>query len=364
MRMRGKESLMNVPPQTALVFAAQAGDQKAFETLVNTYRRELLVHCYRMLGSLSDAEDLVQETLLRAWEKRAPLSSPQSYRAWLYRIATNLCLNWLRSVSRRSLPSDLSPPSKPGDISPLSKLSSSVPSPLQEPVWLEPFPDELLVDPQGDPEDQALRHEQISLAFLVALQHLTPAQRAVLLLREVLEWPASEVASWLDLSVAAVNSALQRARQALHQRSQENGSETPVAQPRPQVQHLLDRYMSLWQQADVPGLVALLREDAWLTMPPIPAWVAGRTDIATLLQLRIFPPGRQWRLRPSRANGSPAFGMYRREAGEDSYQLSSLWVLGVEGEQIGNIVVFLDVASFTAFGLPSSIEGEAEGQSA
>ena len=347
--------MINVPSQTALVLAAQAGDQAAFETLVGAYRRELLVHCYRMLGSLSDAEDLVQETLLRAWEKRATLTNPEAYRAWLYRIATNLCLNRLRGVSRRSLPSEMYPPSNP---------SSPAPKRVQEPVWLEPFPDELLVDQQSNPEDQALQQEQISLAFLVALQHLTPAQRAVLLLREVLEWPAVEVAEWLDLSVPAVNSALQRARQTLHQRSQENGSETPVAQPRPQFQHLLDRYMTLWRQADVPGLAALLREDAWLTMPPLPAWIAGRADIATLLQLWVFLPRRQWLLLPTRANGSPAFGVYRREAGEDGYQLSSLWVLGMEGEQIGNIVVFLDVASFTAFGLPSTIEGEAGGPSA
>ena len=337
------------------MLAAQAGDQQAFETLVNAYRRELLVHCYRMLGSFSDAEDLVQETLLRAWEKRATLTSPESYRAWLYRIATNLCLNRLRSVSRRSLPSDISPPSDP---------SSPAPPRVQEPVWLEPFPDDLLVDPQSDPEDQAVRQEQISLAFLVALQHLTPAQRAVLLLREVLEWPAVEVAEWLDLSVPAVNSVLQRARQTLQQRSQANGSETPVAQPRPQLQNLLERYITLWQQADVPGLVALLREDAWLTMPPLPFWVQGRTAIATLLQLRIFTPDKQWRLKPVRANGCPAFALYRRDVGEDGYQLSGLWVLGVEGEQIGSIVVFLDVASFTAFGLPSTIEGETRGQEA
>jgi RNA polymerase sigma-70 factor (ECF subfamily) len=346
---------METPTQTTLVLAAQAGDQAAFETLVNAYRRELLVHGYRMLGSFSDAEDLVQETLLRAWEKRATLTSPESYRAWLYRIATNLCLNRLRSVSRRSLPSDISPPSDP---------SSPAPSRIEEPVWLEPFPDDLLVDPQSDPEAQALRQEQISLAFLVALQHLTPAQRAVLLLREVLEWKAAEVAEWLDLSVPAVNSALQRARQTLHQRYKENGSETLVAPPRPPLQHLLDRYLTLWQQADVPGLVALLREDAWLTMPPLPFWVQGRTAIATLFELRIFTPGKQWRLVPTRANGCPAFGLYRCEGGEDTYQLSSLWVLGVEGEQISSIVVFLDVASFTAFGLPSTIEGEAGDQSA
>ncbi len=355
---------MNIPPQTTLVLAAQTGNQEAFETLVGVYRRELLVHCYRMLGSLSDAEDLVQETLLRAWEKRATLTSPQSYRAWLYRIATNLCLNRLRSVSRRSLPSDLSLPSKPGDISPLSKPGGSAQSSLQEPIWLEPFPDELLIDQHSNPEDQALRHEQISLAFLVALQHLTPIQRAVLLLREVLGWKAAEVAQWLDLSVPAVNSALQRARQTLQQRYQANGSETSVVQLRPQLQDLLARYMTLWQQEDVPGLVALLREDAWLTMPPLPAWVAGRTDIATLLQLRVFIPGRQWRLQPTHANGCPAFGVYRRDVGEDDYHLSNLWVLGVAGEQISNLVVFLDVTSFTAFGLPSTIEGETGDQEA
>jgi RNA polymerase sigma-70 factor (ECF subfamily) len=338
---------METPTQTTLVLAAQAGDQKAFEALVGAYRRELLVHCYRMLGSLSDAEDLLQEILLRAWEKRATLTSPQSYRAWLYRIATNLCLNRLKRAPRRFLPSETHPPSNP---------SSSAPPALQEPIWLEPFPDELLVDPQNDPEDLMLHQEQIRLAFLVALQHLTPAQRAVLLLREVLEWPASEVAEWLELSVPAVNSALQRARQTLRQHSQANASETPVALSRPQQQNLLDRYIALWQRADVPGLVALLREDAWLSMPPIPMWVQGRTDIATLLSLRVLTPGKQWQLLPTRANGCPAFGLYRRESGEDGYQRSGLWVLELEGDQIASIVVFLDVSSFTAFGLPSIIE--------
>ncbi len=356
--------MTNVLPQTALVLAAQAGDQVAFETLAGAYRRELLVHCYRMFGSLSDAEDLVQETLLRAWEKRATLTSPQSYRAWLYRIATNLCLNRLRSVTRRSLPSDLAPPSNPADIPAPGQSGDTAQSPLHEPVWLEPFPDDLLADPQTDPEDQAVRHEQISLAFLVALQHLTPTQRAVLLLREVLDWKAAEVAEWLDLSVPAVNSALQRARQSLHQHDKANEYEVPVVPPRPQIQNLLDRYVTLWQQADVPGLVALMREDALLTMPPIPAWVQGRTDIATLLQLRVFTPGIQWHLLPTRANGCPAFGVYRRRDGEDGYQLRGLWVLGMDGDQIGNIVVFLDVASFSAFGLPSTIAGEAGGQEA
>jgi RNA polymerase sigma-70 factor (ECF subfamily) len=174
-----------------------------------------------------------------------------------------------------------------------------------------------------------------------------------LLLREVLEWPAVEVAEWLHLSVPAVNSALQRARRALHQRNV--GSEAEMALPRPQLQDLLDRYVTLWEQADIPGLVALLREDAWFTMPPLPAWVQGRAAIATLFQTSLFTPARQWHLLPTRANGSPAFGLYRREALAEDYQLFGLVVLGVEGEQIGSLVAFLDVASFTSFGLPSTL---------
>ena len=340
---------MEIPTQTARVLAAQAGDRMAFETLVGVYRRELLVHCYRMLGSLHDAEDLVQEALLRAWEKRATLRSPGSYRAWLYRIATNLCLNVLTRVPRRSLPPDIHPPSDP---------SSLAPTRLREPIWLEPFPDNLLADQHSDPEDHALQREHITLAFLVALQHLTPTQRAILLLREVLEWPAVEVAEWLHLSVPAVNSALQRARRTLHQRNV--GSEAPMALPRPQLQALLDRYVALWEQADIPGLVALLREDAWLTMPPIPAWLQGRADIATLLSTRVFTPFRQWRLLPTRANASPAFGLYQQEAEAGVYQLFGLVVLGVEGEQIESLVAFLELSRLSSFALPLTLPSSSQ----
>jgi RNA polymerase sigma-70 factor, ECF subfamily len=335
---------METPTQTALVFAAQAGDRSAFEILVGAYRRELLVHCYRMLGSVHDAEDLVQETLLRAWEKRATFTSPGSYRAWLYRIATNLCLNALTRVPRRSLPPETHPE---------TDLSLPLPPRLQEPIWLEPFPDELLADPGADPEDRALSRERITLAFLVALQHLTPAQRAILLLREVLEWPAVDVAEWLHLSVPAVKSALQRARRTLHQRNV--GSEARVTLSSPQLQTLLDRYVTLWEQADIPGLVALLREDAWFTMPPIPAWVRGRAAIATLLRTSIFTPGRHWRLQPTRANGSPAFGLYLWEAGNRVYQLAGLLVMDVVGEQIGSTVAFLDLSCLSSFALPSRL---------
>jgi RNA polymerase sigma-70 factor, ECF subfamily len=335
---------MEMATQTALVLAAQAGDRTAFETLVGAYRRELLVHCYRMLGSLSDAEDLVQETLLRAWEKRATLTSPGSYRAWLYRIATNLCLNMLSRVPRRLLPPETHSQSDP---------TRPAPPRLREPIWLEPFPDDLLADPQTDPEDRALQREHITLAFLVALQHLTPAQRAILLLRAVLEWPASEVAEWLNLSVPAVNSSLQRARRALQERNVL--PETPTALPTLHLQSLLDRYVTLWEQADIPGLVALLREDAWFTMPPLPVWFQGRAAIATVLATYIFTPGRQRRLLPTHANGSPAFGLYQREAGADAYQFFGLLVLGVEGEQIGSLVAFLEPSSLSSFALPPTL---------
>lgn len=335
---------METSPLIALVLAAQAGDLSAFETLVKTYRHALLVHCYQMLGSLHDAEDIVQETLLRAWEKRATLTSPGSYRAWLYRIATNLCLNTLTRVPRRFLPSDTYAP---------SDVNSPLSPPVREPIWLEPFPDTLLADQDTDPEDHALQQERISLAFLVALQHLTPVQRAILLLREVLEWPATEVAEWLNLSVPAVNSALQRARRALRQRY--DGSSTLMAKPRLQIQDLFERYMALWEQADIPGLVALLREDAWFTMPPMPTWFQGRATIATVLATRIFASGKQVHLLPTRANGSPAFGLYQRAASIDSYQFVGLFVLGIVGEQIGSIIAFPELSNLAAFALPPTL---------
>jgi RNA polymerase sigma-70 factor, ECF subfamily len=228
-----------------------------------------------------------------------------------------------------------------------------LPERAREPIWLEPFPEDLLADQHSDPQDRALSRERITLVFLVALQHLTPVQRAVLLLREVLEWPASEVAEWLNLSVPAVNSALQRARRTLRQRNV--GSEAPNAHPGPHVQALLDRYVALWEQADIPSFVALLREDAWFTMPPFPVWVQGRAALATLFQTPLFTAARQRRLLPTRANGSPAFALYLREAEIGVYQLFGLMVLGVVDEQIAYIVAFLDPKSFSSFALPPTL---------
>jgi RNA polymerase sigma-70 factor (ECF subfamily) len=262
----------------------------------------------------------------------------------LYRIATNLCLNALTRGKSRSLPLSTHQETDP---------TRPLPPRLREPIWLEPFPDDLLADPQIEPEYHALQSERTTLAFLVALQHLTPAQRAILLLREVLEWPAREVAEWLHLSVPAVNSGLQRARRALQQCHVL--PETPTALPTPQLQSLLHRYATLWEQADIPGLVGLLQEDAWFTMPPIPAWFQGRAEIATLFRTSIFTIPRQWRLYPTHANASPAFGLYQRHAETGVYQLFGLLVLDVVGEQVASTVVFLDLSCLSCFALPPAL---------
>jgi RNA polymerase sigma-70 factor (ECF subfamily) len=228
-----------------------------------------------------------------------------------------------------------------------------LPKPAREPIWLEPFPDELLADEHSDPQERALSRERITLAFLVALQHLTPVQRAVLLLREVLEWPTVDVAEWLHLSVPAVKSALQRARRALRQRHAGREANTPRSGL--QEQALLDRYLALWEQADIPGIVALLREDAWFTMPPLPLWVQGRAAIAALFQTPLFTAARYRHLLQTRANGSPAFGIYRWDAEAGVYQLFGLVVLDVAGEQIAHLVAFLDPESFSSFALPPTL---------
>lgn len=333
---------METPSQRTLVSAAQAGDRTAFDALVTPYRSELLVHCYRMLGSLHEAEDLVQETLLRAWEKRTTFTLPGSYRAWLYRIATNLCLNVLNRKPRRSLPTI-----SHASIDPTHPL----PQKLWEPIWLEPFPDDLLADQHSDPEERLLQRERITLAFLVALHQLTPAQRAILLLREVLEWPAHEVAEWLDLSVPAVNSALQRARRTLQQ-AHILLPEDSAAPSSVHLQTLLERYVTLWEQADVPGLVALLRDDAWFTMPPIPGWFSGKAAITTFFERTVFTAAGKWRLLPTHANASPAFGLYRQQNEGDAYRLYGLLVLGMVGEHIASMITFLEATSISPFELP------------
>jgi RNA polymerase sigma-70 factor, ECF subfamily len=317
--------------------AAAAGDRDAFEAVVGRYRRELEVHCYRMLGSHEDAEDLVQETLLRAWRRRETFRGRSSVRAWLYGIATNACLDALEQRGRRLLP-----PAVTGPADPLAPP----PPPASEVGWLEPYPDRLLdelADTSDGPHETSVARETIELAFLVAIQHLPPRQRAVLILRDVLGWSAREVAASIDTTLIAANSALQRARETLAQHLPERRTEwtrpdTPGAVER----SLLERYMEAWDRADVDGLAALLAEDARVAMPPTPAWYDGREAIRAFLAASPLAPTAPRHVHvPTRANRQPAFGIF--VAGRDGAppRPIGLSVLRLADGLIAEIDVFL-----------------------
>ncbi|MEV0720180.1 sigma-70 family RNA polymerase sigma factor [Asanoa sp. NPDC050611] len=298
------------------------------------YRSELLVHCYRMLGSVDDAEDVVQETMLRAWraEYDPERASP---RTWLYRIATNACLTALKGRARRPLPSGLGAPSDDPDA-PLT--------PAFDVPWLQPFPDALL------PEDAAVRRGSLRLALVAALQVLPPKQRAVLILREVLEFSAAEVAELLETSVPAVNSALQRSRAALS-----SMGEGAVAEPSDAtVRATVDRYVRAFEVADVDGLVRLLTADAVMEMPPVPLWYRGRADYAAFMRRVYALNGEVWRVVRLAANTQPAFAAYvRTDAG---FTLHTLQILTVSADgQVARNVVFRDPAVFADFALPAAL---------
>lgn len=332
--------------------AARDGDRDAFGALTEPHRRALLLHCYRMLGSLQDAEDLVQETLLRAWQRLGSFEGRGALRSWLYAIATNCCLNALDR--RRHLPIESHPPTTP-DAPP---IVASV-----EEHWLDPFPDRLLISVEADPEARYTLHESVTLAFLTALQRLPPRQRAVLLLREVLAWHADEVAQLLNLSVPTVNGLLHRARATLarHRAAGAISSDLPVRGDAT-TQRLLDRYVRVWESADIAGLLALLTDEATLAMPPSSAWYSGRADIEAFITRYLFgtdtaalasgsPQGR-WRLRPTWANGLPAFGVYERDPVGNIYQALGLSLIVPEGEQIAVIISFLQPSLLPFFDLP------------
>src|ERR687896_2527562 len=295
----------------ATVAAARAGDEAAFAELVERHRRELQVHCYRMLGSLEDSEDLVQETFLRAWRGRASFSPREasSFRAWLYRIATNACLDVLRKRPRRILPPQVAPAGDP----------AAPPPPPADLPWLQPYPDRLLepIAPAGDePRAGGIARETIELAFLAAIQHLPPRQRAVLILRDVLGWSAKETALLLEASVGSVNSALQRARATLRDRLPERRTEwAPSSGPSEQERELLRRYVDAHERADVHALAALLREDARLTMPPHPTWYEGREAILVATRKGFDPAFGRLRGVVVGANLQPAVAHYLRAPG-------------------------------------------------
>jgi RNA polymerase sigma-70 factor (ECF subfamily) len=330
---------------TDLIGRAQAGDGQAFRELVEPYQRELQVHCYRILGSVQDAEDAVQETLLTAWRSLEGFERRSSLRTWLYRIATSRSLNALRAASRRP-PMNWSNP----------HIEPPEPTRLGEVAWLEPYPDVLLADlPDQAPGPQARyeAREAISLAFITALQLLPPRQRAALILRDVLGFHTSEAAGILQASEQSVASALKRARAVLAQQLPQGRGEAPPPPHSSAEQRLVDRLTRAFEAADVDGIVALLTEDAWLTMPPVPLEYQGRELAARFFTL-VFRPGRQYRLVATRANGQPAFGVYVRDPHAAVLHASGLIVLTLTGDQISMITRF-DNSVINRFGLPRSL---------
>jgi RNA polymerase sigma-70 factor (ECF subfamily) len=311
-----------------LVTAARGGDADAFEQLIAPYRSELRAHCYRMLGSLHDAEDALQESLIRAWRSVGTLDDRGFVRAWLYKIATNRCLTATERSARRELPVDLTPGTPATEIS-----------------WLEPYPD-------TSPEERYLARESVELAYVAMLQHLTAIQRAVLILREVLGFSAAEVATQLDTSTASVNSALQRARKVInsvgptqHTVLRDLGDE--------QVRAIVTRWTDAWQLGDVDTIVAMLAEDARYSMPPLPEWYLGRDAIRAFLV--GGPLQSRWRFLPTTANGQLAFGTYLWDDSAGRYLPGGLDILTIQGGHVAEVTAFL-TADLTRFGLPAYLD--------
>lgn len=332
--------------ESAVVAAVRTGDPSAFAALAERYRRELRVHCYRMLGNFEDAEDLVQETFARAWANRSGFEGRSTLRAWLYRIATNACLDAIKRGRRRVRVVD--------DSTELVRGPS-----FDEVPWLQPIPDRLLEHvASGDDEPDAVvvAKETIELAFLAAIQHLPPRPRAALILRDVLGWSASETAEALDGSVAAVNSALQRARARMRELGRPGRLEwSPITPPTQEERLLVQRYMDAHARADAPAVIALLGADARFSMPPQLARFDGRAAVAAFFDdlFGADNPG-DWRLVPVRANGQPAVANYVRAWGESEYRATTLDVLRIEAGELVEITTF-DARVFAAFGLPATL---------
>jgi RNA polymerase sigma-70 factor (TIGR02960 family) len=327
---------------------ARAGDRRAFGELTDPLRRELQLHCYRMLGSTQDAEDVLQETLVAAWRGLATFEGRASVRSWLYRIATNRCLNALRDAGRRP-PAAPVPPFRPPE-----------PTRRGEPTWLQPCPDRLLeriVDPAPGPEARYQAREAVELAFVAGLLRLPPRQRAALVLCDVLGFPVAEAAGMLGTSGASVKGALQRARATLEARR-------PAAARRPprpgsaRERELTRRFADAFQADDVDGLVGLLTDDAWLTMPPAPHQYQGAAAIASFLRASAaWRAGRRFRLVPTRANTQPAFGCYLEDGRAPVARAAGLVVLTLDGDRVSAVTRFLQVAVMDRFDLPRTLPG-------
>jgi RNA polymerase sigma-70 factor (ECF subfamily) len=331
-----------------MAIASKTSQETEFQRIVEEHRAALHAHCYRMLGSLHDAEDALQETLLRAWRGLPGLERRSSARSWLYRIATNVCLDALAQRTKRLLPVDqgspIAPTNDPGE-------------PLVESVWVEPYPHERLGLEAGyaSPESRYEQHEAVELAFIAALQHLSPRQRAVLILREVLGFSAREVSESLETSVPAVNSALQRARKAIGERLPEQSQQATLRTLGDErVRGLVEAYVDAWRRGDVDALRALLAEDATFSMPPWAAWWRGRETLAGFAStaVEVCAPSRPV---PIRANGQPAVAYYTLEAETGRYLAGAIDVITLEGPLIKDITAFVTPEIFRDFGLPPEL---------
>ncbi len=318
-----------------------------FPQLTDPYRRELLAHCYRMMGSVHDAEDLVQETYLRAWRSYHKFENRSSLRTWLYRIATNACLTALDGKARRPLPTGLGQPSS-GPDAPLVEQG--------EVPWLEPAPDVLFADDPHDPASVVTSRESIRLALIAALQHLPPRQRAVLVLRDVLRWKAAEVAEALETSTAAVNSILQRAHAQL---AKANLTEDSIVEPESAEQRaLLDRWVDAFWEKDIETIASMFSDDAVWEMPPFTGWYQGREAISRLIDRQCPGQTHDMRLVPTSANGQPAFGLYMRSE-DGTFEPFHLQVLTIGRSGVSHVAAFFDVGLFARFGLPPRLPADA-----
>ena len=333
--------------ETELLATARAGDELAFQRLVERHRGELHAHCYRMLGSVHDADDALHEALLRAWRGLARFEGRSSLRSWLYTIATNACLTALGRRPKRVLPID-SGPADPHD---------RAGAPLVESVWMEPYPDERLglADGLAAPEARYEQRESVELAFIAALQHLPARQRAVLILRDVLGFAPAEIAAALDTSAAAVSSALQRAHRAVDDLLPEQSQQATLrALGDERLRGIVETYVEAWERSDVDAILAMLTEDAAFTMPPRATWFRGQEAVGTFLRRAPFAPGQRWRLVVTSAGAQPAFATYQWKEQRWAAHAIDVITLGPDG-LITEVTAFLDASAFRRFGLPDEL---------
>src|SRR5262245_2541345 len=335
--------------EVELLEAARRGDEDAFAALVEPHRSGLHAHCYRMLGSVHDAEDALQDTLLRAWRGLSTFEGRSSLRHWLYTIATNVCLRAIERRRKRVLPIGYGPPADPHD---------GPGAPVVESVWVEPYPDDRLGVEAGlgGPEARYEQRESVELAFIAALQLLPARQRAVLILRDVLGFSARETAEVLDTTSTGVDSALQRARKTVDERLPDRSQQSALsALDDREMRELVDGFVDAWERSDVDAVVAMLTEEGTMTMPPLATWYRGRQAVAEFLRGWPLRRGVAWRALPTRANGQLAAGFYLREDDDGPFKAHSINVLTLEDGGIAEITAFLDPELLPRFGLPTEI---------